>query len=233
MKNALQILPSKQTMSSIEIAKLTGKEHPKVTADIRRILDEAGIDASGFTLTQKYGNNNERIVFNLPYRETQLVISGYSVPHRLVIIDRWQELESKQVLNLPDFTNPVIAARAWADQLEKTQLALESNKVKDTLIIASNEASIKAGEVLVREFCKSNDMIDIGQNMFFDWMKEQNLIMPSREPYQKYVNLGYFRWKPSIEEFGGKIRHQLMITPRGKIFLAAKYMCYLDKDLAA
>jgi len=164
MKNALQILPGKQTMSSIEIAKLTGKEHPKVTADIRRILDEAGIDASGFTLTQKYGNNNERIVFNLPYRETQLVISG---------------------------------------------------------------------EVLVRQFCKSNDMIDIGQNKFFDWMKEQNFIMPNREPYQKYVNLGYFRWKPSLEEFGGKIRHQLMITPRGKIFLAAKYMSYLDKDLAA
>ena len=29
----------------------------------------------------------------------------------------------------------------------------------------------------------------------------------SREPYQKYVNLGYLRWKPSLEEHGGKIRH--------------------------
>lgn len=77
---------TKQTMSSLEIAELTGKEHPKVTADIKRILEEAKIDASGFTLTQKYGNNNERIVFNLPYRETQLVISGYSVPHAKYLV---------------------------------------------------------------------------------------------------------------------------------------------------
>ena len=49
--------------------------------------------------------------------------------------------------------------------IEEQTLQLEDNKktiaVKDDLIIASNEASIKAGEILVREFVKSQDLINI------------------------------------------------------------------------
>ena len=43
------------------------------------------------------------------------------------MVDRWQELENKQSLAIPDFSNPALAARAWAEQYERTQLA-ESTK---------------------------------------------------------------------------------------------------------
>ena len=105
---------------------------------------------------------------------------------------------------------------------------------KDQYIVASNEASIKAGEILVREFVKSNDLIDLGEHQFYDWMREQEIILKeSREPYQKYVKLGYFTWKPTAEKHGGKFRYTLRITPRGKIWLARRYLAYLDSELAA
>ena len=85
-------------MSSLEIAKLTGKKHPKVTADIKRVLEEAGIEASGFQLPSKMPSGQWADTYFLPYRETHLVISGYSVKHRLAIIDRWQELEASKNL---------------------------------------------------------------------------------------------------------------------------------------
>lgn len=230
MQNALKILPDKKTMSSLEIAELTGKTHAIVMADIKRVLAEVEIDSLVFQSIYKDSMKREKTLFNLPRRECDLVIAGYSAKYRLAIIDRWQELERSQD-KLP--TNYVEALEALVVSEKSRQASLVIIQSKDLLLIASNEASIKAGEVMVREFVKSNDLIDIGQNNFYDWLKEQNIIMEHREPYQKYVNLGYLRWKPSSEEHGGKIRHQLMITPRGKVWLAAKYMAWLDRDMAA
>ena len=115
---------------------------------------------------------------------------------------------------------------------EALQLAADQQKEierKDQLIIASNEASIKAGEILVREFVKSNDLIDIGEKKFWQWMREQKLVSETNEPYQIYVTRGYFTFKPSDEEINGKFRYTLRITPRGKIWLANKWLNYIDE----
>jgi phage regulator Rha-like protein len=96
MNKEISILYLPQTMSSLEIAKLTGKDHPKVTANIRRIIEEVGIEASGFRIPSKMPSGQWADVFFLPYRETQLVISSYSAKRRLAIIDRWQELEASK-----------------------------------------------------------------------------------------------------------------------------------------
>lgn len=84
-----------QTMSSLEIAKLTGKQHRHVLADIRKTLEEAEIRSADFSALQPFGNNRTREVFNLPRLECDLVISGYSIKYRLAIIKRWHELEVK------------------------------------------------------------------------------------------------------------------------------------------
>lgn len=53
----LATIGSSQTMSSLEIAALTGKEHKEVLRDLRKILNEAEIDAAQFCAPQTYGNN--------------------------------------------------------------------------------------------------------------------------------------------------------------------------------
>ena len=74
----------------LEIAELTGKDHYNVMKDIRRILDEAEIDAVRFDSVYLGGNGQERACYSLPRLECDLVVSGYSAKHRLAIIDRWQ-----------------------------------------------------------------------------------------------------------------------------------------------
>lgn len=78
MRNALQILPAIKTMSSLDIAELTGKEHSKVLSDIKRILDEVEINHAVFGSVYKAGNGQMQPCFNLPRRECDLVIAGYS-----------------------------------------------------------------------------------------------------------------------------------------------------------
>jgi len=82
-------------ISSLEIAKITGKEHAHIMRDIRRILEEAEIDQSRFGSVFLDSYKREQPCFLLPKREFNLVISGYSVKHRLALIDRLEELEAR------------------------------------------------------------------------------------------------------------------------------------------
>jgi len=95
MKNISVVVKS---MSSLEIAELTGKRHDHVMNDIRKMLEELKIDVPTLLGTYKVGRNNTYECFNLPKRETLILVSGYSVSMRASIIDRWQELEAKELL---------------------------------------------------------------------------------------------------------------------------------------
>lgn len=92
------------TMSSLEIAELTGKRHDHVMTDIKTMLEALEKDAPDFSGTQTYGNNNTRKIYNLPKRETLILVSGYRVDLRATIIDRWQELEQKALPNVQQKT---------------------------------------------------------------------------------------------------------------------------------
>ena len=89
--------PAGQTMTSREIADLTGKEHKNVLADIRRMLFDLGQAAAEFSATASVpgpnGSTRHIEVFNLPKRETLILVSGYSALLRARIVDRWAELE--------------------------------------------------------------------------------------------------------------------------------------------
>lgn len=113
-----------KTMSSREIAELTGKEHKNVLADIRKMLSEIQSAEKSADYKDSKGRTYQMLL--LDKEETLILISGYSIKMRAAIIRRWQELES-QVSKpaLPDFTNPAEAARAWAAEYEQKLIAQE------------------------------------------------------------------------------------------------------------
>lgn len=111
--NALTTFAQPLTMSSREIAELTGKEHKNVIRDIRVLLGELG---DGSTLSHVREEKDARgytACFHLPKDLTLTLVAGYSAPLRHRIVSRWLELEMDSP-KLPDFTNPAEAARAWA-----------------------------------------------------------------------------------------------------------------------
>lgn len=92
----LTTMTGTMTMSSLEIAELTGKRHDNVLTDVRKLLEELNLNAPDFSGTQKYGNGNKREVFRLPKRECIILVSGYSAVLRAKIVDRWLELEAAE-----------------------------------------------------------------------------------------------------------------------------------------
>lgn len=83
------------TMSSVEIAELTGKLHKNVLADIRSMLAELEIDSADFSA--QYQDSTGRLLpcFNLDRELTETLITGYSVPLRHKVIRRLHDLEEQ------------------------------------------------------------------------------------------------------------------------------------------
>ena len=123
-------LNSVVTMSSLEIAKLTGKEHRNVLEDIRKVLKEVEIEPAEFSAGYKAGNGQVQPCFNLPRRECDLIIAGYSAKYRLAIIDRWRELENQQP-KLP------------TTYIEALTALLESEKAKEAALLEAKNLKIE------------------------------------------------------------------------------------------
>ena len=89
------LIKTAQTMDSREIAELTGKRHADVIRDIESQLSRIG-DERNFASVYKARNGEDRKCYALPYRETMILVSGYSVELRARVIDRWLSLERKE-----------------------------------------------------------------------------------------------------------------------------------------
>jgi len=89
----LTTMTSATTMTSLEIAELTGKRHDNIVRDISSMFEALEIDALKFEGVYKDAGNRERPMFNLDKELTLTLVSGYNIKMRHRIIKRWQELE--------------------------------------------------------------------------------------------------------------------------------------------
>ena len=139
---------AEQTMSSLEIASFTGKDHRHVLADIRKMLDELGIATAEFSAVYKADNKQTYECFNLPYRETMILMAGYSLKLRAKIVDEWIELKTSarlaavahwRSLGLPASTDEhelMLQQRSLKDRIETVREVrlLEISKVQLDLL---------------------------------------------------------------------------------------------------
>ena len=93
----LMNMTSTMTMSSLEIAELTGKAHKHVLRDIREMIDTIGspnLDSKQYQVfTLKNGMTSKCL---LDKELTTTLVSGYSTLMRHAIVKRWLELESAE-----------------------------------------------------------------------------------------------------------------------------------------
>ena len=150
LSTALSILNANAplTMSSLEIAKLTGKRHDHVLADIRAMLEGLEIEATEFSGAYKMPSGQNTTLYSLPKRECFILVSGYNLKLRAAIIDRWQELEGTGAKPL--------------SQIEQVRLLLESLEREEEL-----KNLIAEGKYLsVKNWAKLNGGVNLPPNGF-------------------------------------------------------------------
>lgn len=85
------------TMSSREVAELVEARHNDVVATIVRLFAKGLLRSSRKTRQEATGGRPIE-VYDLIERDCYLVVAGYSDEMRARLVDRWQELESKQAV---------------------------------------------------------------------------------------------------------------------------------------
>ncbi len=196
---------SAPTMTSREIAELTGKAHKEVTRDIENTLAQAEIDARIFAHTYKDTQNRQQREYRLPKRECDLVVSGYSVKYRLAIIDRWQELEAKQ--QAPQFNIPQTlpeALRLAADLAD--QLAIAAPKVAVYELLADRKGDVST-TIVAKEL--GTTAIKLNRFLRDNGVKWLNADLPKA---------GYESWFNVVADVkNGHEFTQCLVTPDGQI----------------
>ena len=151
----IQFGESHQTMSSLEIAKLTGKPHNDIMKAIRK-MEPAWVELhqGNFSLVKyKDAKGEMRPCYQLTKSECLYVATKFNDLARAKLIIRWEELEKQArttMIALPNFEDPAEAAMAWAKEYrEKKTLAIENQTLHKELVRLEKDNSCLAAEVQV------------------------------------------------------------------------------------
>lgn len=118
-------------VTSLQVAEAFGKEHRNVLADIRNVSSKCSesFNALSFQLANyKDAKGETRPMYLLSKDGLMMLTMGYGTPEAMRVkeafIARFNEMEERlRGPQLPDFRNPALAARAWAEEYERRQVA--------------------------------------------------------------------------------------------------------------
>lgn len=169
-----------QTMSSREIAELTGKNHNHVMRDCRVMFQELGIpEESKFGFLERIndlGLTVKNKYYLLDKEESICLVAGYDANVRMKIIKRWQELENQVQKPKAVSTAEMIMLQAqWNLDQERKLLAVEKTvegqaiqleEVNDDIAMVVKE--IEGVKKLVLDSSISLEEIYADENAFFE-----------------------------------------------------------------
>ena len=148
-RELIQFGESEQTMSSLEIARLTGKPHNDVMKAIRAMepswekVSQGKFSLSSRKVEQPNGGIREYPCYELTKTECLYVATKFNDEARAKLVIRWQELEQQARANmmlLPNFEDPAEAAMAWAKQYrEKQVLSIENQTLQREKMMLQDE----------------------------------------------------------------------------------------------
>ena len=230
----------KETMTSLEIAELTGKQHQHVMRDVRALLDQ-GVDASNFGLTSYTDKSNRQSpCYMLTKKGCLILASGYDALLREKIINRWEELETKERTGgfvVPQtFSQALMLAARQQEEIERQQKTIEAKDRKiaeDAPKVVFSDAVVGSkSSCLIGELAKilTQNGYQIGQNRLFEKLRNEGYLGTKGEyyniPNQKFIEQGLFELKKTAHSENGVMKSSVTpkVTGKGQQYFINKYL---------
>lgn len=241
MEELVQVVDKQLVTSSVTVARNFEKRHDHVIRDIevyKKDVPNFGEMFHKGTTQDSYGREQKAYFMNRD--GFSLLVMGFrgqkALSWKLKFLAAFNAMEEqlKKSMNpeLPDFNNPAVAARAWADQYEargKAEKELEEAKPKIAFsdAVRCSETCITIG-ALAKLLNQSG--IPMGRNRLLKWMREAGYLLSGKHDYnmpaQQYVNQGLFKIHESTTDHGygytPVLRLTAYVTGKGQQFFMKK-----------
>lgn len=244
----LMKINSEQTMSSREIAELTGKSHQHVLRDIDKLnsnYDNLHLPRCGqmFSIRQlPNGGAVKDRYFDLTRIQTFDLMTGYDTKLRIKVNRRWEELEKKQnTIDLSDANTILLLAQNYKEEQDRRMLAEAKIKEDAPKVLFADAVTTSGKSILVGELAKilRQNGVNMGQNRLFSWMRNKGFLMKSGERYnqpsQRAMELELYEIKKtSITKPDGSVlvSTTTKVTPKGQIYFVSKFVKQEELELA-
>lgn len=216
--NTLQI--QNQTMSSHEMAELTGSRHDNVMRCIKSLLSKNVIKSTTTQIEEVKNHLNQSVeVAKMEKRDSLIVAARLSPEFTARIIDRWQELEASQAPQIPQtFSEALRLAADLAEEKQRLEQKIEADKPKvefvDSYVEVNDSKCLRdVAKLLGWPPQKFNAQLNADKIIFKqsgNWM-----------PYSHIIDKGYFQIKTGNQNDNTWM--QTRVTPRGVEYLAKRY----------
>lgn len=209
------------TMSSREIAELTGRDHGNVMRDIRTMLDD--LQASNLNpvceTTTYAGANGQRYPQYELDRDTCLtLLLGYDAVARMKVVKRWQELEAQAAPAVPRTMSQALRLAAeQAEQIEQQQAALALAAPKAEYVdryVAANGA---------KGFRQVAKLLGANEHAFRAWLQDEKIMYRlggEWTAHQCHIDAGRFVVKTGVAQANEHAFNATKFTPKGVNWVA-------------
>jgi phage regulator Rha-like protein len=215
---------SRHTMSSREIAELTGKRHDNVKRTIDTLAGDRVISFPQIeenpAATGRPGKN-----YLIGKRDSFVVVAQLSPEFTARLVDRWQELEEQSAPGIP--ANYAEALQLAADQARENTRLLSVIELQAPKVAAIKRLAAAEGAICITDAAKQ---LGIPPSKLFDWMQANRWIYRrggstrwvAAEPR---IRSGYMKHKvtalkPDTETGIERAAFQALVTPKGLTRLA-------------
>lgn len=152
------------------------------------------------------------------------------------VIKSNEQLKAQLLLSIYDGgQNAILASKQLSEMevKEATAPLLQQIEEDKPLVDFANQVSDTTSLIDMNQMAKllKDENIPIGRNRLFEILRQKEILRNNNEPYQKYIESGYFKVKEGTYEtpYGTKAYVKTYVTGKGQIWITEKLRKELGK----
>ena len=222
-RNGIPMMSSKAIVAALNGLKGVGEPdtlHKNVLRDIDKMLNDLGVLKTEPGVFTKYFENglNAGCVEEVFLNEELSIcfVSGKNAKVRMAVVKGFQANRACEKPKLPNFDDPIAAARAWADAKEAEKQAIQRATAAEAVLDKfTNTDGLSCLQAALKQ-------IGVRPNLGIKWLQDRGVLtkklLPTASTNALVRGPQYFTIK-TVYDRNGTARQQTMVTQAGSVWL--------------